>query len=144
MRKHKNCSRQQISHFSSHSFLSISWQCLSVFSIACCCFAAPIPIYRLRPMLEIVDLIGNFALNWMLKVSAVLSFSSFFSRHFVLYHDKTASSQTTWVSIQIYDFFNIVWWPGFDHDHDTKKRVSKYRNDQDQGNINLFQGMIGN
>ena len=46
-------------------------------------------------MLEIVELIGNFALNWMLKVSAVLSFSSFFSRHFVLYHDKTASSQTT-------------------------------------------------
>ena len=143
MGKHKNSSRQQISHFSSHFFLPISWQCLSVFLIVCSCFAAPIPIYRLRPMLEIVELIGNLALNWMLKVSAVLSFPSFFS--VILFcgnHDKTASSQTTWVSIQIYDFFNIVWWPGFDHD--TKKRVSKYRNDQDQGNINLFQGMIGN
>ena len=28
-------------------------------------------------LLEIVELIGNFALNWMLKVSAVLSFSFF-------------------------------------------------------------------
>lgn len=34
-------------------------------------------------MLEIVELMRNFALNWMLKVSAVLSFSSFFFRNFV-------------------------------------------------------------